>query len=200
MSKRERYKIGKYGVHSQQQGRTFVPFVLDMYGCLAPAALQLIKDIRDESLSSLCGAAHPFRLSRSSFLAELSRTWQFDNARIAVQWMTLVRSSAERLLPSLRLKKRRKTLRAKAPRQGAAQRAAAMTTRVSTRPPGDPPADQRDWLSRRPLELCLWRGLRQATAAPLAQTAAWAAPHAARAAAKAGARTAAPRTAMRAGA
>ena len=63
MSKRERYKIGKYGVHSQQQGRTFVPFVLDMYGRLAPAALQLIKDIRDESLSSLCGAAHPFRLS-----------------------------------------------------------------------------------------------------------------------------------------
>ena len=101
MTQRERYKISKYGVHSQQQGRTFVPFVLDAYGCLAPAALQLIKDIRDESLSSLSGTPHPFRLSRSSFLAELSRTWQFDNARIVVQWMTLVRSSAARLLPSL---------------------------------------------------------------------------------------------------
>ena len=101
MTQREKYKISKYSVHSQQQGRTFVPFVLDTYGCLAPAALQLIKDIRDESLSSLCGTPHPFRLSRSSFLAELSRTWQFDNARIVVQWMTLVRSCAARLLPSL---------------------------------------------------------------------------------------------------
>ncbi len=66
---------------SEQQGRAFASFVLDAYGCLAPAALQLIKDIRDESLSSL-GAPHPLRLSRSSFLAELSRAWQFDNANI----------------------------------------------------------------------------------------------------------------------
>ena len=99
MTRREKYKIGKYAAHSQQQGRAFIPFVLDVYGCLAPAALQLIKDIRDESLSSL-GAPHPFRLSRSSFLAELSRAWQFDNARIVVQWMTLVRSYGTRL-PSL---------------------------------------------------------------------------------------------------
>ncbi len=40
---------------------------------------------------------HPFRLSRSSFLAELSRAWQFDNARIVVQWI-LVRAAAERPL------------------------------------------------------------------------------------------------------
>ena len=71
---------------------------MDTYGCLAPAALQLIKDIRDESLSFLGGAPSPFRLSRSSFLAELSRAWQFDNARIVVQWMTLVRAAAERPL------------------------------------------------------------------------------------------------------
>ena len=98
MIERENYKISKYGTHSQQEGRTFVPFVLDCYGCLAPASLQLLKDIRDESLSSLPGAPHPFRLSRSSFLAELSRAWQFDNARIVVQWMTLVRAAAERPL------------------------------------------------------------------------------------------------------
>ena len=96
MTQRERYKIGKYAVHSEQQGRVFAPFVLDAYGCLAPAALQLIKDIRDESLSSF-GAPHPFRLSRSSFLAELSRAWQFDNAKIVVQWMTLVRNCGTRL-------------------------------------------------------------------------------------------------------
>ena len=94
----EMYKTAKYGAHSLQDGRTFVPFVLDTYGCLAPAALQLIKDIRDEALSSLGGAPSPFRLSRSSFLAELSRAWQFDNARIVVQWMTLVRAAAERPL------------------------------------------------------------------------------------------------------
>jgi hypothetical protein len=98
MSERESYKISKYGTHSQQGGRTFVPFVLDSYGCLAPAALQLLKDIRDESLSSSLGAPHPFRLSRSSFLAELSCAWQFDNARIVVQWMTLVRAAVERPL------------------------------------------------------------------------------------------------------
>ena len=93
---REKYKISKYGTHSQQEGRTFVPFVLDSYGCLAPAALQLLKDIRDESLSVPSAASHPFRMSRSSFLAELSSAWQFDNARIVVQWMTLVRSAAQR--------------------------------------------------------------------------------------------------------
>ena len=98
MRQREMYKIAKYGAHSLQEGRTFVPFVLDTYGCLAPAALQLIKDIRDEALSSLGGAPSPFRLSRSFFLAELSRAWQFDNARIVVQWMTLVRAAAERPL------------------------------------------------------------------------------------------------------
>ena len=51
MVAREKFKISKYGTHSQQGGRTFAPFVLDSYGCLAPAALQLLKDIRDESLS-----------------------------------------------------------------------------------------------------------------------------------------------------
>ena len=89
MAERERYKIGKYSAHSQQGGRTFVPFVLDSYGCLAPGALQLFNDIRDESLSSAIGTPHPFRLSRASFLAELSRAWQADNAKIVVQWMKL---------------------------------------------------------------------------------------------------------------
>ena len=98
MVAREKFKISKYGTHSQQGGRTFAPFVLDSYGCLAPAALQLLKDIRDESLSSPLGTPHPFRLTRSSFLAELSRNWQYDNARIVVQWMTLVRAAAERTL------------------------------------------------------------------------------------------------------
>jgi hypothetical protein len=73
MIEREKYKISKYGTHSQEAGRTFVPFVLDNYGCLAPAALHLLKEIRDESLSSPLGTPHPFRLTRSSFLAELSR-------------------------------------------------------------------------------------------------------------------------------
>ena len=97
MTERESHKISKYGTHSQQGGRTFVPFVLDCYGCLAPAALQLLKDIRDETLASL-GTPNPFRLTRASFLAELSRAWQFDNARSVVQWMTLVRAAAERPL------------------------------------------------------------------------------------------------------
>ena len=96
MIEREKYKISKYGTHSQEAGRTFVPFVLDSYGCLAPAALQLLKDIRDESLSSPLGTPHPFRLNRSSFLAELCRNWQYDNARIVVQWMTLVRAAVVR--------------------------------------------------------------------------------------------------------
>ena len=56
-----------------------------------------LKDIRDETLASL-GTPNPFRLTRASFLAELSRAWQLDNARIVVQWMTLVRAAAERPL------------------------------------------------------------------------------------------------------
>lgn len=61
-------------------------------------ALQLLKDIRDESLSSSLGTPHPLRFSRSAFLAELSRAWQYDNAKILVQWMTLVRAAEERAL------------------------------------------------------------------------------------------------------
>jgi hypothetical protein len=86
MIEREKYKISKYGTHSQEAGRTFVPFVLDSYGCLAPAALQLLKDIRDESLSSPLGTPHPFRLTRSSFSAELSGNWQYENARIGYRF------------------------------------------------------------------------------------------------------------------
>jgi len=97
ISAREAYKTAMYGTHSHQAGRTFGPFVLDCYGYLAPAALQVLKEIRDESLS-LLGTSDPFRFSRSSFLAELSHQWQYDNARIVVQWMTLVRSAAQRSL------------------------------------------------------------------------------------------------------
>ena len=60
----------------------------------------MLKDIRDESLSSSLGTPHPFRLTRSSFLAELSRNWQYDNARIVVQWMTL-RAATERTRKTL---------------------------------------------------------------------------------------------------
>ena len=95
ISAREAYKTAMYGTHSHQAGRTFGPFVLDCYGCLAPAALQVLKEIRDESLS-LLGTSDPFRFSRSSFLAELSHQWQYDNARIVVQWMTLVRVLSRR--------------------------------------------------------------------------------------------------------
>ena len=64
----------------------------------APAALQLLlKDIRDEALSSP-SIPNPCRLTHASLLAELSRAWQFDNAKIVVQWMTLVRAAAERPL------------------------------------------------------------------------------------------------------
>ena len=99
MAAREKYKVAKYSEYSNQEGRVFVPFVLDSYGCLAPSALQLLKDIRDESLSTPVGSAHPFRLSRKAFLAELSAVWQFDNARIIVQWMTLMRNSQLRRVP-----------------------------------------------------------------------------------------------------
>jgi len=89
---RERYKEGKYREHSTAAGCSFTPFVLDSYGCLGPAALHLLKDIQAETLTSL-GHPAPFRLTRSDFLARLSSQWQLDNARIVVQWLTMMRAA-----------------------------------------------------------------------------------------------------------
>ena len=91
-------KVSKYHAHAERQGCTFVPFVLDSYGCLGPDALQLIKDIRDESLFSPSAAPSPFRFSRSAFLAQLSAIWQADNAKIIVKWITMIRDQRMRLV------------------------------------------------------------------------------------------------------
>ena len=91
-------KVSKYHAHAERQGCTFVPFVVDSYGCLGPDALQFIKDIRDESLFSLSAAPSPFRLSRSAFLAQLSATWQADNAKIVVKWLTMIRDQHIRVV------------------------------------------------------------------------------------------------------
>ena len=71
------------------------PFILDCYGSLGPAALQLLKDIRANALG-MVGKPSPFCLSRSAFFTELSSIWQQDNAKIVVQWMTLQREKATR--------------------------------------------------------------------------------------------------------
>ena len=64
--------------------------VLDQYGSLGPDALQLLKDIQAEAL--FCsGSPNPLRLTRSSFLHQHSCLWQFENARIVVQWLTMAR-------------------------------------------------------------------------------------------------------------
>ena len=53
-------------------------------------ALQLLKDIQAEALFC-AGSPNPLRLTRSSFLHQLSCLWQFENARIVVQWLTMAR-------------------------------------------------------------------------------------------------------------
>ena len=95
MSERERYKESKYRAHCVDLGSSFSPFVIDSYGCLGPAALQLLKDIQEESLTSFSPPA-PYHLSRSAFLARLSSQWQLDNAKIAVQWLTMMRVATRR--------------------------------------------------------------------------------------------------------
>jgi len=83
-------KVSKNGPYSHEQGCTFVPFILDQFGSLGPEALQLLKDIQAEAL--FCsGSPNPLRLTRSSFLHQLSCLWQFENARIVVQWLTMAR-------------------------------------------------------------------------------------------------------------
>ena len=83
-------KVSKNGHYSHEQGCTFVPFILDQFGSLGPEALQLLKDIQAEAL--FCsGSPNPLRLTRSSFLHQLSCLWQFENARIVVQWLTMAR-------------------------------------------------------------------------------------------------------------
>ena len=83
-------KVSKNGPYSHEQGCIFVPFILDQYGSLGPEALQLLKDIQAEAL--FCsGSPNPLRLTRSSFLHQLSCLWQFENARIVVQWLTMAR-------------------------------------------------------------------------------------------------------------
>ena len=97
MSERECYKEGKYRAHCVTLGCSFIPFVVDSYGCLAPAALRLVKEIQAESVASL-GPQAPFHLTRSSFLARLSSQWQLDNAKIMVQWLTMMRAAHLRTL------------------------------------------------------------------------------------------------------
>jgi hypothetical protein len=90
MSARKRYKESKYRAHCVALGCSFSPFIIDSYGCLAPAALQLVKDIQDESITSF-GPPAPFHLTRTAFLARLSSLWQRDNAKIVVQWLAMMR-------------------------------------------------------------------------------------------------------------
>jgi len=92
MSERERYKEGKYRAHCVALGCCFTPFIIDSYGCLAPAALRLLKEIQAESVTSL-GPPALFHLTRSCFLARLSSQWQLDNAKIIVQWLTMMRAA-----------------------------------------------------------------------------------------------------------
>ena len=67
-----------------------IEFILDQFGSLGPEALPLLKDIQAEAL--FCsGSPNPLRLTRSSFLHQLSCLWQFENARIVVQWLTMAR-------------------------------------------------------------------------------------------------------------
>ena len=73
-------------------GCSFSPFIIDTYGCLAPAALKLIKDIQGESITSF-GPPAPFHLSRTAFLARLSSLWQLGNAKIVMQWLTMMRAA-----------------------------------------------------------------------------------------------------------
>ena len=91
MSAREHYKESKYRAHCLALGCSFSPFVIDSYGCLAPSALWLIKDKQDESITSF-GPPAPFHLTRTDFLARLSSLWQCDNAKIVVQWLTMMRA------------------------------------------------------------------------------------------------------------
>ena len=90
---REAHKVSKYSAHARDEGCSFTSFILDCYGSLGPAALQLLKDIRANSLG-MVGKPSPFCLSRSAFFSELSPIWQHDNAKIVVQWMTLQRDRA----------------------------------------------------------------------------------------------------------
>jgi len=92
---REAHKVSKYSSYARDEGCSFTPFILDCYGSLGPAALQLLKDIRANALG-MVGKPSPFCLSRSAFFTELSSIWQQDNAKIVVQWMTLQREKATR--------------------------------------------------------------------------------------------------------
>jgi hypothetical protein len=88
-------KASKYAELARQHGCDFVPFVLDSYGSLSRSAKQLVRDIQSESLTTLTPSS-PLRISHSAFLHQLSSSWQVDNAKIFVQWMTLTRQHVTR--------------------------------------------------------------------------------------------------------
>ena len=91
-------KISKYHEHAEQHGCSFVPFIIDSFGCLGKEALQLLKDIEAESLDSSFGPSSTLRLSRSTFLTQLSSLWQHENAKIVVKWLTMCRDNELRKL------------------------------------------------------------------------------------------------------
>jgi hypothetical protein len=89
---REAYKITKYREYSSQNGKGFVPFVLESFGGLGARAHKFLTKIVEEGDQTAApGSSNPFRMSLHKFLVDLSATWQSDNANIIMEWLRILR-------------------------------------------------------------------------------------------------------------
>ena len=95
MESRASTKESKYQAHADERGCLFVPLITDAFGHLHRQLLSFLDRIEEQALA-WGSAASPSRISREIFLAELSSSWQRDNARIILQFTSMCRMAAFR--------------------------------------------------------------------------------------------------------
>jgi hypothetical protein len=95
MESRANTKETKYQAHADERGCLFVPLIMDAFGRLHPQFLSFIDRIEEQALA-WGSAASPSRMTRERFLAELSSSWQRDNARIILQFASMCRLASFR--------------------------------------------------------------------------------------------------------
>ena len=88
MESRANTKETKYQAHADERGCLFVPLIIDAFGRLHPQFLSFIDRIEEQALA-WGSAASPSRMTRERFLADLSSSWQRDNARIILQFASM---------------------------------------------------------------------------------------------------------------
>jgi len=100
LTNRAAIKTNKYHTWASDRNARFVPFILDSFGRLEKAAMDLLLLAAKELA---CLAPSPARQSIHSLLSEVSVQWQRANGAIVSEWAIMCRDLISRTVPLLPL-------------------------------------------------------------------------------------------------